>query len=68
MTEKSDNRSLRGVRRLYRFAAYNVVAAIVFVVLAATKAWWLALVAIAPAVSAAIWIVAARRVQQRGSP
>src|ERR1019366_6168805 len=38
MTEKSDNRSLRGVRRLYRFAAYNVVAAIALVVLAATRA------------------------------
>jgi VIT1/CCC1 family predicted Fe2+/Mn2+ transporter len=56
-----------GTRRLYRFAAYNLAAVVMCVALAATKARWLALVALVPAATVAMWIVAARGDEQRGS-
>jgi hypothetical protein len=56
-----------GVRRPYRFAAYNLVAVVVCVVLAGTRAWWFALVALAPAGAAVMWFMVARRVAQRES-
>ena len=65
--QNTQDKVAAGIRRLYRFAAYNLAAVVVCIVLAATKAWWIALVALAPAAVAAMWIVAARRAQQRGS-
>jgi hypothetical protein len=68
MPGTDQERAPAGIRRLRRFAMYNFAVVVECIILAATKAWWIAFVALGPAAIVMVWIIGARRVQRRRSP